>query len=167
MTLPMQSEFSRITRSNIHESVRIVGWVNIYDSTIGRDSFVGPFVEIGGAVIGDRTYVSSHSYVCPGVVIGNDTFVAHGVQFTNDIFVDSPDWKSPVNKKFVLRKTYVGNGVRIGSGALILPVSIGDGAIIGAGAVVTRDVNPGETVVGNPSRIIDRPESEFGGECVG
>lgn len=163
----MNPDFSRIARSNIHPSASIVGWANIYDATIGERSFVGPFVEIGGAVIGDRTYISSHSYICPGVTIGNDTFVAHGVQFTNDIFVDSPEWKSPVDKQFVLRKTYVGNGVRIGSGALILPVTIGDGAIIGAGSVVTRDVQPGETVVGNPSRIIYRPGTEFGQDAVG
>ena len=159
-------DFSRIARCNIHPSVRIVGWSNLYDSTIGDQSFVGPFVEIGGAIIGCRTYISSHSYVCPGVTIGDDTFVAHGVQFTNDIFVDSPDWKSPLDKQFILRKTSVGNWVRIGSGALILPVRIGNRAIIGAGAVVTKDVADGETVVGNPSRIIYRQATEFGYEAL-
>ncbi len=150
----MKPAFSKIARSEIHAAARIMGWCNIYDSTIGFGSFVAPFVEIGGATIGERTYISSHSYICPGVTIGNDTFIAHGVMFTNDLFVDSPDWKSPLEKQFVLRKTVVGNSVRIGSGAVILPVKIGDGAIIGAGAVVTRDVPAGTTYSGNPARVM-------------
>jgi len=140
------------TNCDIPSSVRVMPFTNLYGCTIGEDCFVGPFVEIGGAIIGQRTYISSHSYICPGVTIGDDCFIAHGVMFTNDIFRDTPDWESPLDKKFVMRNTSVGNHVRIGSGAVILPVSIGDHCIIGAGSVVTHDMPSGSTWAGNPAR---------------
>lgn len=138
--------------SEIHPTTRILGFVNIYASVIGADCMIAPFVEIGGAVIGNRTSISSHSYICPGVHIGDDCFIAHGVMFTNDKFKDFPGW-GPDHKGFIKRDTIVGNRVRIGSGAVILPVTIGDDAIIGAGAVVTKDVLPGAIVAGNPARV--------------
>ena len=134
----------------LEKDVVIMTPANLYGCTLKESSFIGPFVEIQkNVVVGKRTRVSSHSFICEGVTLGNDCFVAHGVMFVNDIFSDShstEDWK--------LRKTTVGDNVRIGSNATILPVSIGDNAIIGAGAVVTKDVPANTTVCGNPAKEI-------------
>lgn len=123
--------------------------VNIYGCRLEDGVFVGPFVEIQkGVRVGQGSRISSHSFVCEGVVIGKKVFVAHGVMFINDKFSDAKGrgWK--------LRKTYVGDGVKIGSNATILPVKIGKGSMIGAGAVVTKNVPPNSIVVGNPAKII-------------
>ena len=134
----------------LEKDVVIMTPANLYGCTLKEASFIGPFVEIQkNVVVGKRTRVSSHSFICEGVTLGNDCFVAHGVMFVNDIFSDSngtDGWK--------LRKTTVGDNVRIGSNATILPVSIGDNAIIGAGAVVTKDVAANTTVCGNPAKEI-------------
>jgi len=129
-----------------HPTVTVVEPTNIYGCTLKEKVFIGPFVEIQSNVeIGKRTRISSHSFICSDVEIGDDCFIAHGVMFINDKF-DAPleNWKS--------RGTVVGNNVRIGSNATILPVEIGDNAIIGAGAVVTKDVPPNTVVYGNPAK---------------
>jgi len=132
----------------IGEGTRIWNFVNMYGCTVGRDCMIGCFTEIQtGVVIGDRTRVQSHSFVCEMVEIGSDCFVAHGVMFINDIYPPQPDpadWKG----------TVIEDGVSIGSNATILPVRIGRNAIIGAGSVVTRDVPPGAVVAGNPARVL-------------
>ena len=94
--------------------------------------------------------ISSHCFLCSGVNIGKEVFIAHGVMFTNDLF------KSNHYKSWDLCETYIEDNVRIGSGAVILPVRIGKGSIIGAGAVVTKDVEPGSIMVGNPARKINK-----------
>lgn len=138
-----------IVDSNIHESVEIIEPVNIYGAEIKANGFVGPFVEIQRNVsIDEDTRISSHTFICSGVHIGKEVFVAHGVMFTNDLF------KSAHYKDWICYETYVEDNVRIGSGAVILPVRIGKGSIIGAGAVVTKDVEPGSIMVGNPARNI-------------
>jgi len=145
----MKTYQSEISGSKIHKSVVIGQPSNIYGVTIAENSFVGPFVEIQkGVVIGKNTRISSHTFICEGVTIGDNNFIAHGVMFTNDLFgsKEYTSWK--------LFKTKIGNNVRIGSNATILPVDIGDHSIIGAGAVVTKDVPPKAIVVGNPARII-------------
>lgn len=120
--------------------------VNLYGCEIGDEVFIGPFVEIQkGAKIGARTRISSHSFICEGVNIGEDCFIAHGVMFINDKF-------SEEKGKWVFRKTNVGNNVRIGSNATILPVKIKNNAIIGAGSVVTKDISENIIVMGNPAR---------------
>ena len=135
-----------MNKNKIHSSARISPHTNLYGCTIDEDVFVGPFVEIqSGVMVCERTIISSHSFVCSGVRIGSDCFIAHGVMFNNDKFTeDRDDW--------ITRPTVVGNNVRIGSNATILPVTIGDNCIIGAGAVVTKDVPENTTVKGNPAR---------------
>ncbi len=128
------------------KNTKISDFVNLYDCHLGDDVFIGPFVEIQKkAFIGNRTRISSHSFVCEGVNIGQDCFIAHGVMFINDIF-DAP------LDKWIQRNTLIGNNVRIGSNATILPVKIGDNSVIGAGAVVTKDIPANSTVKGNPAR---------------
>lgn len=129
------------------ERVKVSPQSNLYGCTLDDDVFVGPFVEIQKDVfVGKRSRISSHSFLCEGVRVGEDVFVAHGVMFVNDKF------KEPLGRPSSYATTHIGNGVRIGSGSVILPVKIGDGAIIGAGSVVTKDVDPGMTVCGNPAR---------------
>ena len=132
--------------SNIHPSAEISSYTNLYGCTIENNVFVGPFVEIQSDVlVGEGTRISSHSFICSGVSIGKDCFIGHGVMFTNDKFTED-------RENWIQRKTVVGNNVRIGSNATILPVSIGDNCIIGAGAVVTKNIPPNTTVKGNPAR---------------
>ena len=143
-------KFSNIDGScRFGENVTCVKPVNLYGCSIEDNCFIGPFVEIqSGVLIGKNTRISSHSFICEGVSIGSNCFVAHGVMFTNDKF------KSDTIEDWSMEETIVGNNVRIGSNATILPVIIGDGAVIGAGSVVTKDVPPNAIVIGNPARIL-------------
>lgn len=130
------------------DNVTISPYTNLYGCELGDNVFIGPFVEVQArAKIGKNSRVSSHTFICSGVEIGEDVFIGHGVMFVNDKFTeDREDW--------ILRRTVVGRRVRIGSNATILPVEIGEGAVIGAGAVVTKNVPPNTTVVGNPATIL-------------
>jgi acetyltransferase-like isoleucine patch superfamily enzyme len=132
--------------------VKVVEPVNLYECRIGDDCFIGPFVEVQkGVVIGHRTRVQSHSMVCELVAIGDDCFIGHGVMFTNDTFsIGGPAH----GRQDLWRPTRVGNRVSIGSNATILPVSICDGVVIGAGAVVTRDIEAPGIYAGNPARLL-------------
>ncbi len=137
--------------------VRIFSFVNLYGCRIGADTLVGAFVEIQrGAVIGARCKISSHTFICEGVTIGDESFVGHGVLFTNDKYPEAVNQDGSMKGRddWTCTPTTVGKRVSLGSGAVILPgVTIGDGAMIGAGAVVTRDVAAGETVAGVPARV--------------
>jgi acetyltransferase-like isoleucine patch superfamily enzyme len=122
--------------------------INLYGCVVGEDCFVGPFVEIQKNVkIGNRTRISSHSFVCEGVEIGEDCFIAHGVMFVNDKFSDSKNYK-----EWKMQTTKIGNNVRIGSNATIMPVVIGNNVIVGAGSVVTKNVPDNTIVMGNPAK---------------
>ncbi len=134
------------------QRVTIVEPVNLYGCRIGDDVFIGPFVEIQkGAVIGSGTRVQSHSFVCELVEIGRDCIVAHGVVFINDTFSGGGPARGDRTK---WRSTRVGNNVSIGSNATILPVNICDRTVIGAGAVVTKDIDTPGVYAGNPARLI-------------
>lgn len=136
----------RLNASEIHNSVKIINPVNLYGCKIGKDSFIGPFVEIQNNVkIGNNTRISSHSFICSSVEIGNNCFIAHGVMFVNDNFTEE-------RENWIERKTKIGNNVRIGSNATILPVNIGNNVVIGAGAVVTKDVPDNSIIKGNPAK---------------
>ena len=135
--------------------VTIVEPANCYGCSLGDDVFVGPFVEIQrGVTIGARTRVQSHSFICELVTVGEDCFVAHGVMFINDLFEKGgpASRHSQVGGKDLWRTTRIGNRVSIGSNATILPVSICDDVVIGAGAVVTKDITAPGIYAGNPAR---------------
>jgi acetyltransferase-like isoleucine patch superfamily enzyme len=133
--------------------------VNLYGCCVGDDTRIGAFVEIQkNASVGARCKISSHSFICEGVTIGDEVFVGHGVLFINDRepqaatggrLQDERDW--------IVVPTRVGDQVAIGSGAVIMcGVTIGPGALIGAGAVVTRDVPAASVVAGVPARLLRR-----------
>lgn len=137
---------------NFGPGVTVADCVNLYECAIGEGCFVGPFVEIQkGVVIGKDTKVQSHSFICELVRIGDNCFIGHGVMFINDLFSDG---KPAGGDKSKWKNTTIGNNVLIGSNATILPVSICDGAVIGAGAVVTRNIEKPGIYAGNPARLI-------------
>lgn len=133
-------------------NVRIVQPVNIYQCKIGDNCFVGPFVEIQKDVsIGRFTKVQSHAFICELVTIGDNCFVGHGVVFINDLFSEGGPARG---NKGLWKKTIIGNNVSIGSNATILPVSICDDVVIGAGSVVTKDITTPGIYAGNPARFL-------------
>jgi len=129
--------------------------VNLYGCRIGDETQIGPFVEIQvGAVIGARCKLQSHCFICEGVTLEDEVFVGHGVIFTNDIWPRATDdLGNLVDADWTLSRTLVRRRAAIGSGATILPVIIGVGALVAAGAVVTRNVPDHMIVAGNPARI--------------
>lgn len=134
--------------------------VNLYGCVIGPGTRIGAFVEIQkGAAIGSRCKLSSHSFVCEGVVIEDEVFVGHGVMFTNDRYPQAAndDGTAKRDGDWPLLATRVERRASIGSNATILPgITIGAGALVAAGAVVTRDVPAGAIVAGVPARVIGR-----------
>ncbi len=134
------------------DGVVVVEPCNVYGCEIGDGTFVGPFVEIQKDVsIGRRCRIQSHAFICELVTIGDDCFVGHGVMFVNDRFATGGPARG---RKELWQRTTIGDRVSIGSNATILPVRIASGTVIGAGAVVTKDIdNPG-VYAGNPARRI-------------
>lgn len=132
------------------DNVKVVEPVNIYGCRIGSNSFVGPFVEIQKDVsIGERCKVQSHTFICELVTIGDDCFIGHGVMFVNDLFsIGGP----ARGDKALWKSTHIGNHVSIGSNATILPVAICHHVVIGAGSVVTKDINEPGIYAGNPAK---------------
>ena len=134
------------------DRVKIVEPCNLYGCSLGNDVFVGPFVEIQkDVVIGKRTKVQSHSFICELVTIGDNCFIGHGVMFINDTFSIG----TPANgDKKLWKSSNIGDNVSIGSNATILPVDICSHVIIGAGAVVTKNITESGIYVGNPAKKI-------------
>lgn len=157
MTIPSDDPTIRVAPDVVlGKGVVIRPFVNLYGCEIGEETTIGTFVEIQkGVRIGARCKISSHSFLCEGVTLGDGVFVGHGVTFVNDRhpratgpsggLADRDDWKC--------EPTVVGDGASIGSGATVLcGLTVGRGAMIGAGSVVTRDVAAGSVVAGNPAR---------------
>jgi len=149
MTLPLLKQVG-IVDVTCGDGVTIVEPANIYHCTLGDGVFVGPFAEIQrGVRIGARTRVQSHAFICELVTIGEDCFVSHGVMFVNDLFRgggpargDTAQWQA----------TRIGNRVSIGTNATVLPINVCDDVVIGAGAVVSRDIQEPGIYAGNPAR---------------
>ena len=138
------------------ERVSVVQPVNLYGCAIGDDCFIGPFVEIQrGVVIGKRCRIQSHAFVCELAAIGDDCFISHGAMFINDLFATGGPAKG---RPDLWRSTRIGNHVSVGTNATILPVTICDHVVIGAGAVVTKDIAQPGIYAGNPARLIRRIE---------
>ncbi len=138
------------------QNVKIINPVNLYGCEIGDDSFIGPFVEIQSDVkIGARSKVQSHAFICELVTIGNDCFISHGAMFINDTFEDGGPAGGDKSK---WRTTKIGDNVSIGTNATILPVEICSNSVIGAGAVVTKDIDKPGIYAGNPAKFI-RPNN--------
>jgi acetyltransferase-like isoleucine patch superfamily enzyme len=155
-TLPVMAEPRRLRTGIVDvtfgEGVTVVEPCNLYGCTIGEGSFVGPFVEIQRqATIGKRVRVQSHAFICELVTIGDDCFISHGAMFINDLFqTGGPSW----GRSDLWKPTRLGNKVSIGTNATILPVSICDNVVIGAGSVVTRDITVPGVYAGNPAKLI-------------
>lgn len=132
--------------------------VNLYGCAIGDESRVGAFVEIQkNAIIGARCKISSHTFICEGVIIEDEVFIGHGVMFTNDRFprATNPTGELQTEADWAMERTYIKRGASIGSNATIVSgVTIGEGALVGAGAVVTRSVADYTVVVGVPARLV-------------
>jgi acetyltransferase-like isoleucine patch superfamily enzyme len=143
---------STVRDVKLGNQVTIVEPCNLYECEIGDQCFIGPFVEIQKeVVIGYRTKVQSHSFICSMVTIGHDCFIGHGVMFINDKFEQGKPASGDQSK---WQETIIGNHVSIGSNATILPVTICDHVVIGAGAVVTKDIIEPGVYAGNPAVLL-------------
>jgi len=153
-------EKKNINNVKLGKDVKIFDFVNLYGCSIGNDSKVGTFVEIQkNASIGKDCKISSHTFICEGVHIGDGVFIGHNVTFINDKHPRSvnPDGSMQTEEDWKVVETFVGNRASVGSSATILcGVTIGEGAIVGAGAVVTKDVPPNSVVAGVPAKVIKR-----------
>ncbi len=143
---------SRIVDVTFGQNVKVVEPVNIYGCEIGDDCFIGPFVEIQrGVKVGCRTRIQSHSFICELVTIGDDCVIAHGVMFINDTYSTGAPARGNKEKWC---ETNIEDNVCIGSNATVLPVRICKGTVVGAGSVVTKDINVPGIYAGNPARLI-------------
>lgn len=148
----MRKSKIKIVDATIGEDVHVVEPVNLYNCDLASGVFVGPFVEIQSDVkVGARTKIQSHTFICSLVEIGSDCFIGHGVMFVNDRFSSGAPAGGDRN---MWENTKIGQRVFIGSNATILPVKICDDVVIGAGAVVTKNITKSGTYAGNPARKI-------------
>ena len=155
----MADDFCRVAPDvELGRDVKIYAFVNLYGCRVGDETRIGTFVEIQrGAAVGARCKISSHTFICEGVTLEDEVFVGHGVMFTNDRLPRAarPDGTPQTEEDWTLEATVVRRGASIGSNATILcGLEIGERAVVGAGAVVTKSVPPGAVVAGNPARVI-------------
>lgn len=139
------------------DNVRLAPFVNLYGCEVGDDTRIGAFVEVQrDASIGKRCKISSHTFICSGVVVEDGVFIGHGVVFINDRHprAVNPDGSVQTESDWELEETRIRAGASIGSGAIIMcGVTIGERAMVGAGALVTHDVPPYAVVAGHPARV--------------
>lgn len=141
---------SEIRDVQFGKNVTVVEPVNLYECSIGDNGFIGPFVEIQrGVIIGHNCKIQSHSFICEGVSIGDNCFIGHGVVFINDLMQNGGPARGDKSK---WKKTIISSHVSIGSNATILPVEICSNVVIGAGAVVTKNITVPGVYAGNPAR---------------
>ena len=149
-----------INNVKLGEEVKIFDFVNLYGCEIGDHSKVGTFVEIQkGASVGKNCKISSHTFICEGVHIGDGVFVGHNVTFINDKYPRSvnPDGSMQTDEDWELVETFVEKGASIGSSSTIMcGITIGENSIVGAGAVVTKSVPPNTVVAGVPAKVIKK-----------
>jgi UDP-2-acetamido-3-amino-2,3-dideoxy-glucuronate N-acetyltransferase len=159
-TITVNNDKQSLNNVKTGAGVKIFNFVNAYHCSIDDGSKVGAFVEIQkGATIGKNCKISSHTFICEGVHIADNVFVGHGVMFTNDLFprATNPDGSAQTDADWNLVETFVGKGASIGSNATILcGITIGENALVGAGAVVTKNVPANTVVAGNPAREIKK-----------
>ncbi len=134
--------------------VTVIEPSNLYGCIIGDETFIGPFVEIqSDVIVGKRCRIQSHAFICELVTIGDDCFISHGAMFVNDLFATGGPAKG---RRELWRSTTVGNHVSIGTNVTVLPVSICDHVVVGAGSVVTKDITAPGIYAGNPARLLRR-----------
>jgi acetyltransferase-like isoleucine patch superfamily enzyme len=140
------------------KNVRLSEFINLYGCEVGDETKIGAFVEIQKNVkVGKRCKISSHTFICEGVIIADNVFIGHGVMFINDSYprATTPEGNLQTEVDWKVERTIIKKGASIGSGTTILSnTSIGENAIVGAGSVVTKDVPPNSIVAGNPARVL-------------
>ena len=150
------------------QNVKLSQFINLYGCQVGDNTKVGAFVEIQkNARVGKNCKISSHTFICEGVIIEDNVFVGHGVTFINDPYPRATTQGGQVQTEsdWTIEHTVIKKGASIGSGATILSnACIGENAIVGAGSVVTKDVPPNTIVAGNPARVLRRIEQPAGGK---
>ncbi len=158
MTLDAASTCRIAPDVKLGKGVKIYAFVNLYGCQIGDETRIGTFVEIQkNAIVGRRCKISSHTFICEGVTLEDEVFLGHGVMFINDKYprATNGDGRLQTEADWKCERTLVKKGASIGSGATLLGgITVGERAIVGAGAVVTKDVPPGAVVAGNPARVI-------------
>jgi len=154
------TEKQSLNNVKVGENVRIFDFVNAYHCSIDDNSKVGAFVEIQkGATIGKNCKISSHTFICEGVHIEDNVFIGHNVTFINDRFprATNPDGSVQTDADWKLEETFIKKNASIGSSVTILcGITVGEGAIVGAGSVVTKNVLPNTIVAGNPAKLIKK-----------
>ncbi|MFZ1873119.1 MAG: acyltransferase [Chania sp.] len=151
MSAKIRTRQSGINQVQAGQNVMVIEPSNLYGCQLGDDVFVGPFVEIQKNVsVGARSKVQSHSFICEYVTIGEDCFIGHGVMFANDLFKSGTPNADPAT----WGRTRIGNRVSIGSGATVLAVEICDDVVIGAGAVVSKNISRKGIYAGNPAKLL-------------
>lgn len=147
------------------QGVRLSKFINLYGCEIGDETKIGAFVEVQkNAKIGNRCKISSHTFICEGVIIEDNVFIGHGVTFINDSYprATAPSGNLQTESDWHVERTLIKKGASIGSGTTILSkVVIGENAIVGAGSVVTKDVPADAIVAGNPARLLRYVENEM------